>query len=152
MAVADADVHVLLERVHLPVDDEQFRRHARMGCHEARQQRREHAAAEGGGAGDAQPPLGLALQVGDVGLGHLQLRQNRRHAGPVQLASGGQRERARRAREQPRAQRLLEPRDVLARRRGRDPQLARGRRDAAAVDGLEEGFDAAQLEHGEACG
>ena len=147
IAVAQADVHILFEHIHLPVHIQQLQRQLGMARGKGRQQRCQYMAAKGGHAGNAQPALQLAVQQRQIGLGFFQFAQHRRHTRQVALSRFGQRNLPGGAGQQPHAQLALQPRNVLAGCGRRHAQLAGSRGDGAPFQRFDEGFDGAQIRH-----
>ncbi len=92
-------------------------------------------------------PDGVGLHRGDDGVGLARVGQHAAGAVVVDEADLGRADAARGAVEKPRAEPRLERRDVLGYGRFRDPELARGIREAALVDDRGEGLHLAQTIH-----
>ncbi len=79
---------------------------------------------------DAQPPARRA-SIGNRLFGIAEVGEDAPRGAQIGLALGGQRERARRAQQQPHAQPRLDPVDRAAHRRRREPEAAAGGRKTA---------------------
>jgi hypothetical protein len=111
-------------------------------------QRHQHTLAETDRCRDAQPARELRAAALDAGFGLRHLGHEAARRFEVALALVGERQRARGAREQPRAEVAFESSDLLAHRALRRRQLAGHRREAAGLDHAHEGVHCLQTVHG----
>ena len=144
---ADGDVEALVQQVDEAVADVQPELDLRIGGEQRRQPRRELELRHRhrGGHPDQADRLGEAAahdRLGGLGL-------DRRGAGAVveRAPDLGQREAARAAVDQPRAEPGLELGDPLADRRLRRARDPGGRGEAAALDGEDEGAQVVEIQH-----
>jgi hypothetical protein len=144
---ADRQVVAFLDQIDVLIAEGQFDLDVRIAFEEFRQLRSEAAIAEADRRRDAQAPARCPAGLQD-------LRFRGRHFGHYVLAVAvepgadlGQAERPGRPVEQPRAQVPLERGDMLAHRRLRHAEHARGGREAAGVDHAHEDGDVRQTVH-----
>ncbi|MNT26504.1 hypothetical protein D3C72_1620800 [compost metagenome] len=149
VAVAEADVYILLEYIHVAIGDQQLQTQQGMVMLEGRQQWRKDMAAKRCHAGHPQAAMQFSLNQGCIGLGFFERVQHRSHAGQIAFTGFCERQGTRRACNEACTQFALQAREVLAGGGWGDSQLARGRGDRAALEGFDKGFDGAQIWHGD---
>ena len=149
LEAADAQRHVdaLGDEVHDPVVQPQVEFDRRVAPRELGQRRQQQVATEGHRHVHAQPALRLRARAPQRFLGVRELVEDAARALQVVAALGGEADLARRAVEQPRAEVLLERRDVGAGRRTRDVEFVGGLGEGAAFGHAGEDADGGQLVH-----
>jgi len=104
--------------------------------------------AEGAGRRDPDRPLGLARRLAGLLVEAFQIRQDRGGARQVDFAGGGQRDLARRAVDQERAEFVLQFADIFRQQRLGSPGLAGRRREPLVLHDRDEGAHPRQSIHG----
>ena len=134
MAGAYAQVRALFHQVHDAVGQGDLDLDVRVAREELRQRRHQLVRAEGMAHVHAQPSLRPLAEARDFVLGLLDVREDALRAVEEGLALRGEREAARGAVQEPDAEAVLHARDELRDGRGRETEVARGRREPALLD------------------